>query len=312
MNVTLRQLRAFVAVAQHGGFTVAAERLHVTQSALSVRIRGLERELGLRLFDRTTRMVELTDAGREFYPLAEKTLEDLSSAVAHSRELAEIKRGRVTVAATTLVSSILLPRAIARYGKDFPGVRVALRDGAPAGQIARMVLDGQVDIGIGPAAENEHELVALPLIVDTLELACPKGHPLTRKSRVSWRDLAGQQLITLSGDNAMRQTIDQRLTEANVPIAPAYEVAFLSTALGLVDAGLGISVLPSHARPLARLYHIALLKLGAPTVRREVRLLTRRDRVLSPAAATFRDFLLGFVKAPEHRDWLAATPDSGR
>src|SRR5512132_793945 len=116
MNVTLRQLRAFVNVAQFGVFTAAAERLHVTQSALSVMIRGLETELGLRLFDRTTRMVELTDAGREFYPIAEKTLEDLSSAVAHSRELADIKRGRVTIAATTLISSILLPRAVARFG----------------------------------------------------------------------------------------------------------------------------------------------------------------------------------------------------
>ncbi len=150
MNITLRQLQAFVAVAELGGFTAAAERLHVTQSALSVMIRGLEGELGLRLFDRTTRTVALTDAGRELYPLAEKTLEDLSSAVAHSRELADVRRGRVTIAATTLVSSMLLPRAIARFGDAYPGIRVALRDGASPAQIAAMVAGSQVDIGIAP------------------------------------------------------------------------------------------------------------------------------------------------------------------
>lgn len=306
MNVTLRQLRAFVAVAQFSGFTAAAERLHVTQSALSVMIRSLERELGLRLFDRTTRMVELTEAGREFYPLAEKTLEDLTSAVAHSRDLAEMKRGRVTIAATTVVSSILLPRAVARFGRDYPGIRVVLRDGAPPAQIAGMVLAAQVDLGIAPVTGAEADLESVPFIEDTLELACPGDHPLTRKARVTWRDLAGQSLIALSGDNAIRQLIEERLGVAKITASPAFEVAFLSTAMGLVDAGLGVAVLPSHARPLARLHHIRFLKLSAPVVRRDIRLLTRRERALSPAAAHFRDFLLEFVKSSRLRDDASA------
>src|SRR5581483_7010461 len=205
MNVTLRQLRAFVAVGELGGFTAAAERLHVTQSALSVTVRSLERELGLRLFDRTTRSVELTAAGREFYPLAQKTLEDLTSAVEHSRDLAELKRGRVTVAATTVVSSILLPPAVARFNRDFPGIRVVLRDGAVPAQIAHMVAGGEADIGIAPAALAPSELDATLFMEDTLELACARQHPLARKTRVTWRDLAGESLIALSGDDAIRQ-----------------------------------------------------------------------------------------------------------
>lgn len=297
LNVTLRQLRAFVAVAQLGSFTAAAERLHVTQSALSVTIRSLERELGLRLFDRTTRTVELTEAGREFYPLAEKTLEDLTSAVAHSRDLAELRRGRVTVAATTVISSILLPRAVARFNEQFRGIRVVLRDGAVPAQIAAMVAAGQVDIGIAPLTGAEAELESTLFLEDTLELACPRKHPFTQAARVTWRDLADQPLIALSGDNAIRQIIEERLRIARIKTEPAFEVAFLSTAMGLVDAGLGVAVLPSHARSLARLHRIRFLKLLAPVVRRDVRLLTRQRRALSPAAAHFRTFLLDFVQA---------------
>ncbi len=307
MNVTLRQLRAFVAVAQAGGFTPAAERLHVTQSALSVTIRGLEGELGLRLFDRTTRAVALTDAGREFYPFAEKTLEDLLSAVAHSRELAELRRGRVTVAATTLVASILLPQAIAQFGAAYPGIRIVLRDGAPPDRIGAMVASAEVDLGIAPTAGGS-DLSAIPLIVDTLELACPRGHPLARRARVSWRDLAGQPLISLSGEHAIRQLVERHLAGAGIRLDPAHEVAFLSTAMGLVDAGLGVAVLPSHARPLAAMHHIEFRRLGAPLVRRDVQLLSRRGRALSPAAAHFRDALLAFVRSPafDEKGWTTA------
>lgn len=302
MNITLRQIRAFISVAQLGGFTPAADRLHLTQSALSVLIRGLERELRVRLFDRTTRKVQLTEAGRDFYPIAEKTLGDLQSAVASSKELAEKKRGRVTIAATPLISSIVLPKAIARYCANYPGIGVVLRDGTVAGQIQRMVQEGEVDIGIAPAAKSERGLEADAFMIDTLVLACPRGHALTKKARVTWRDLANYPFIALSRDNSVQQLVDDYIASADVKVQPTYEVSHLSTAIGLVDAGLGISVLPSSARAISRLYHIQFRKLGAPTIRREVRLLTRRDRLLSPAAASFKSFLLEFVKKLEHHE----------
>src|SRR5581483_3216701 len=226
------------------------------------------------------------------YPLAQKTLEDLTSAVEHSRDLAELKRGRVTVAATTVVSSILLPPAVARFNRDFPGIRVVLRDGAVPAQIAHMVAGGEADIGIAPTALAPSELDATLFMEDTLELACARQHPLARKTRVTWRDLAGESLIALSGDDAIRQIVEERLRIARIRTMPAFEVAFLSTAMGLVDAGLGGAVLPSHARALARLHRVRFMKLVAPVVRRDVQLLTQRDRALSPAAARFRAFLL--------------------
>lgn len=284
MNVTLRQLRAFVAVAQLGGFTPAAQRLHLTQSALSVLVRELERELGIRLFDRTTRSVRLTDAGRELHASAEKMLADLEHAVANSRGLAEERRGRVAVAATPLMSSTLLPRIIASYQAAHPGVTVVLKD-AVASQIRRHVQDGEADFGIGTFLAPEPGFATEPLMVDTLLLACPRRHPLAGKPRVRWRDLAGHPFIALVRDNAVGELVRDCLKEAGTQVHVAHEVAFLTTVLGMVEAGLGISVLPSYARDAIRTHRIALRRLVEPAIRRETSLITRRDRSLSPAAA---------------------------
>lgn len=284
MNVTLRQLKAFVAVAQLGGFTPAAQRLHLTQSALSVLVRELERELGIRLFDRTTRMVRLTEAGRELYAGAEKMLLDLEHAVANSRGLADVKRGRVTFAATPLMSSTLLPRILASFARRHPGVTVVLKD-AMAGQIVRQVREGEVDFGIGTFLAPEPGFVTEPLMSDTLLLACPKDHPLARRSRVRWRDLAGFPFIALTRDNAVGDLVRDCLKEAGTTVDVAHEVAFLTTVLGMVEAGLGISVLPSYGRGAVRVHDIALRRLAEPAIRRETSLIMRRDRSLSPAAA---------------------------
>ena len=294
MNVTLKQVRAFLAVARAGSFTAAANRLHLTQSAVSVLISELELVFGLRLFDRTTRLVQLTEAGREFLPVADKVLADLQGAISSSRDLAAQKRGRVAIAATPLMSSLLLPRAIARYAQLQPGVSVVLHD-TLAGQIQPKVRDGEVDFGIGTFERSARELVAQPLMTDTLVLACPAGHPLTARRQVAWRELAGHPFIALTRDNSVGQLINEALGGAGVDVHPAYEVAHLWTVVGMVDAGLGVAVLPSYANPIAQLYQIRIVRLVQPSIRRETSFLTRRDRRLSPAAQGFQQFLKGYV-----------------
>jgi DNA-binding transcriptional LysR family regulator len=294
MNLTLKQVRAFLAVAQWGSFTAAASRLHLTQSAVSVLINELEGVFGLRLFDRTTRRVQLTDAGREFQPVAQKVLAELEGAVSSSRELAAQKRGRVAIAATPLMSSLLLPGAIARYAQLQPGVRIVLHD-VLAGQIQPKVRDGEVDFGIGTFERSGRELVAQPLTNDTLVLACSAGHPLAARRQVAWRELAGHPFIALTRDNSVGQLINESLGGAGVDVQPAYEVAHLWTVVGMVDAGLGVAVLPSYANQLAHLYDIRIIRLVEPSVRRETSFLTRRDRRLSPAAQGFQEFLKSYV-----------------
>jgi LysR family transcriptional regulator, carnitine catabolism transcriptional activator len=294
MNLTLKQVRAFVAVADCGSFTGAANRLHLTQSAVSVLVNELEQVFGLRLFDRTTRMTQLTEAGVEFRPVAEKVLTELAAAVSSSRDLAAQKRGRVAVAATPLMSSLLLPGAVARYAELRPGVRIELHD-TLAGQIQPRVRDGQVDFGIGTFDTSARELVAEPLMTDTLVLVCPDGHPLTSRRQVPWRELAGHSFIALTRDNSVGRLINGTLAAAGVHLEPAYEVAYLWTVVGMVNAGLGVAVLPSYASAVTQMYRVQLVKLVEPAVRRETSFLVRRGVPLSPAAQGFSAFLKGYV-----------------
>jgi DNA-binding transcriptional LysR family regulator len=304
MNVTFKQVRAFLAVAQVGSFTGAANRLHLTQSAVSVLISELELVFGLRLFDRTTRLVQLTEAGREFLPVAAKVLSELQGAISSSRELAAQKRGRVAIAATPLMSSLLLPGAIARYAQMQPGVQVVLHD-TLAAQIQPKVRDGEVDFGIGTFERSARELVAEPLMTDKLVLACPVAHPLAERRRVAWRELSGHPFIALTHDNSVGQLISGALGGAGVDIHPAYEVAHLGTVVGMVDAGLGVAVLPSYAGPFAQMYRIRTVPLVEPSVRRESSFLTRRGLKLSPAAKGFQTFLKAYVSDWESRTRLA-------
>ena len=295
MNITLKQIRALICVAQAQSFTAAATRLHLTQSAVSVMISELEEQFGLRLFDRTTRLVQLTDAGRDFYPVAEKVLADLEHALASSKELLDKKRGRVAIAVTPLMASILLPKAISEYTARFPGISVILHD-TLAGLIQPKVRDGEVDFGIGTFEKTGRELVAEPLMSDTLVLACPNDHPLASKARVAWRELAGHPFISLTRDNSVGQLIRHCLAEAAVEVQLAYEVAYLSTVVGLVDAGLGIAVLPSYASPITDFYAIQIRKLVQPAIRRETSFIIPQGRSLSPAAESLKDFLKSYIK----------------
>ena len=295
MSVTLKQIRAFVAVAQAGSFTTAASQLHLTQSAVSVLISELEAEFGLRLFDRTTRLVQLADAGRDFYPVAEKILADLHNALLNSKELVAKKRGRVSVAATPLMASILLPKVIGEYTALYPDIHVTLQDSL-AGLIQQKVRDGTADFGIGTFERAGRELIAEPFMADTLVLACPAGHPLAAKASVTWRALAGHPFISLTRDNSVGQLIRKCLADAGVEVHSAYEVSYLSTVVGMVDAGLGVAVLPSYAGPITRLYDIQIRKLVKPAIRREMSFITRQGKALSPAAESLKSFLKNYVK----------------
>lgn len=295
MNITLRQIRAFVAVAQTGSFTAAANQLHLTQSAVSVLISEFEQQFGLRLFDRTTRSVQLNDAGRDFFPVAEKVLVDLRNAVLGSQDLVAKKRGRVIVATSSLMASILLPSAIAEYTAMYPGITIVVKD-TIAGLIQSQVRDREVDFGIGTFDKSGREVVADLLMADTLVLACPSGHVLSRKAKVAWRDLAGHDFIAINRESSVGELIKSHLDGLNVDIHTTYEVSYLATVAGLVGAGLGVSVLPSYAVPITRMYDIQVKKLVEPIVRREISFLIRKGQVLSPAAESFRNHIREHIK----------------
>jgi len=291
MNPTLRQMRAFVAVAKTGNFTLAAQNLHVTQSALSGLIKELEQTLGAKVIDRSTRRITLTDIGKELYPLFSQMIDDLDGALSNVADHTHLKKGIVRIAAPQLLSCTLLPEAIAAYRAQYPDIEVRLKDTAVEGVIAR-VLSGEADLGIGPERGPAPPLDARVLFEMPFALVFPKGHELERQARVTWQDVARYPLISLQG-----QFTERLLDEVHVaPLKAANEVAFMTTALAMAAAGLGVTVCMPYAAPLATLYGLVMKPLEEPVLSRRFFTYTRQGRSLSPAAESFMVFLDEFVR----------------
>lgn len=295
MNVTLRQLRAFIALSRTGNFTLAAESLFITQSALSGLIKELEQSLGVRLFDRSTRRIQLSDVANEIHPLIEKILTDLDGALEEVTNLKALKKGVVRVAAPQLMACTLLPELIAAYRGEFPDVIIHLIDCAVESVTSR-VFSGEVDFGVGPERDPNSDIDATMLFEMPFHAVFPPGHSLTSMQTVRWADLARYPLITLRGQFTERLSLDLRNAMRELELKPTTQVTFMSTALSMVAAGLGVTICMPYAASLVRLYHLEMNPLIAPEVFRRFYVFTRNSRSLSPAAQSFHDYLLHFIK----------------
>jgi DNA-binding transcriptional LysR family regulator len=283
MNITLRQLRAFIAVAGLGQFNIAARNLHLTQSAVSILIRDLEREIGVRLFDRHTRMVSLTLVGQEFLPQARKIMKDLELAVGDVRDNASLKRGQVTIAAAIVLAATVVPPIIARFLNKYPEISVNIRD-MPEEQITPALKRHEVDIAVGTLSEEDPEIAATPLLRDKLMLVCREDHRFAKRKSVRWAELKDETLITLAASNPLRNIVEHNLIRVVPNYRPKYEVRFSTTAISMIAAGMGVSVLPENSGQLASAVGVTTVDLIDPIVMRDVSLLQRRHHSLSPAA----------------------------
>jgi DNA-binding transcriptional LysR family regulator len=297
MNPTLRQMRAFVALAKTGNFTLAAQAIHVTQSALSGLIKELEQTLGARVVDRSTRRIDLTDIGRELYPLFSQMIDDLDGALANVADHTRLKKGVVRIAAPQLLACTLLPQVIAAWRARHPEVEVRLADTEVEGVVTR-VLSGEADVGIGPERMPAPPLVARQLFEMPFAAVFPQGHPLEAQQRVTWHDLAAYPLISLQGQFTERLLDDMHAATAAraVTVRPAHEVTFMTTALAMVGAGLGVTVCLPYAAPLVAQHRLALRPLEDPVLSRRFLVYTRPGRSLSPASEAFIAFLFGHVE----------------
>lgn len=307
MNITLKQLRAFAAIAQEQSFTRAAERLHVTQSALTAAIRMLENELDLRLFDRSTRAVTLTQQGQHFLPVAEKLLRDLSESLDDLKLLAERQRGAVTVSAAASFINYVLAPAVASLARRYPGIRVRLAEETTQGVI-RMVTNGEADFGITTLVQQVPGLHAQLLLTDTYGVTCHKAHVLARApAPLQWTDLAPYTMIGLYGANGIRSMLDRHPElDANFK-NPPYEVNSMSCLPALLRQGFGYAVLPAlTARPLVdNGFHFT--PLVAPALQRQLFMVKKKDRSLTPAAQTLAEAMLDATATMTQDPYVAFT-----
>ena len=291
MNFDLADLRAFVALAELESFRAAAEALHLSQPALSRRIEKLEGALGVRLFDRTTRSVNLTAVGRDFARKARDLLDELENTLLGIRDVAAKRTGEVTVACVPSAVHYFLPSVMKQYHERYPKIRVRVVD-EDANAVLSTVIRGEADFGLNFIGTQEPEIEFEPVLKEPFVAACRRDHPIARKRKLTWAELNEYEYMTVAKSSGNRLLIDLALTD--IPARPRwfYEVRHVSTLVGLVEAGLGVAAVPRLAMPGSDHPVLVSIPLVEPTVTRTVGLIRRRGRSLSPAAQQLYDLLL--------------------
>lgn len=305
MNFKLRQLEGFVAAAETRSFSVAAGKMFMTQPAFSQLIRELESLVGTRLFDRTTRRVELTEAGRLLLAQARRPLEDLQHAYESVAELASGGRGSVSFAILPSAAFSVGTRAIARFHIDFPGVKVHQMEDQDR-LLLEKVLNREVDFGVGMLGKPDPVLQFDELFVDELVAVLPHDHPLAAKRQIAWGAFKDAALILLPPTSSVRRLVDAGLAVAGCQREPSFEVLNMVTALAMVREGLGITVLPRIVLDSMRMDALVHRRFADPRPMRRVGVVRRADRILSTAAEHF----IGYLKAESMPSRLPQPPRS--
>jgi DNA-binding transcriptional LysR family regulator len=283
INFDLNDLQAFRAVVEQGSFRKAADAVRISQPALSRRIEKLEDALGVRLFDRTTRKVSLTQAGRGFMPSVERLLDDLDVALLGISEVASNRLGHVTVACVPSAAYYFMPRVIAHYHRQFPRIKVKVLDSS-AHEVLSAVVNGEADFGLSFLGTLEAEVDFEPLVQESYVLACRRDHPLAGRTSVTWDEFYQQDYISLGKTSGNRFLLDQSLARVVPQRQSICETLHVTTMIGLVEAGLGVAAVPLMAMPAADHPILTRVPLTDPQVMRNVGLIKRRGRTLTPAA----------------------------
>jgi DNA-binding transcriptional LysR family regulator len=295
-NLNLRHFEAFAAIAAAGNFTRAAQALHVSQPALTVQIRQLEETIGVRLLDRNTRSVKLTRIGQQLSPVIQRLLREIDSVILNARELATGDRGTVSVTGLPSVCSTILPRIIAEFRQQQPGITVSLRD-AVAQVVLAQVKNEEVDFGIGSFADAEPSIQVVPLFNDQMRVVFPPDSPLAKRRSLQLKQLITEPMILMSQQSSVRILVDRAFQSLGHFPVPAYEATYMSTAIGMVKAGLGITFLPTSAFEASELGGLSSRILKEPGLTRRIVAIQKSGRTLSPAATAFLRALIAGCKA---------------
>ncbi|MFE2493296.1 LysR family transcriptional regulator [Streptomyces scopuliridis] len=288
----LRHLEYFVAVAEERHFTRAAQRLMVSQSGLSASVRALERELGARLFVRSTRRVELTGAGHALLLEATRALASVRAGREAVAAVQGLLRGTLSVGTEQCVTGVHVPGLLARFRSEHPEVEVRLRQAGSA-SLVEDVADGRLDLAFVAVSGTVPEGVRLvPLASEPMVLLCHPDHPLAGSEKAEWAELGGEVFVDFHEDWGARGLTDRAFAAARIERRVALEVNDVHSLIELVGHGLGIAVVP---RPIARKEQAAALRTvplaGAEDHLWEVSAAVPEDQRTGPAARELLSYL---------------------
>jgi DNA-binding transcriptional LysR family regulator len=302
MRIDFLGLHAFVAIAERGSFHLAAAHLNLSQTALSHRIRKLEDDLGVRLLSRTTREVSLTPAGLELLPKVRSTIEGLSSSLEALRHHGRVRQEKLSIGCLPTIAAGHLPSVLQRLRIGHPDVVLRIYDNS-ATEIAELVNDSTIEFGITLVASHRWDFDIETLVKDPFVLVCREQDVPENLSASSWSDLVEVPLIRISPHTGNRMIIDDALGSRRENLSWRYEVQHVNTAISLVQAGLGMTVIPRLALDSTVRDGLRVLPLRNPSVSRQIGIVSRRSAPLSPLAQELRKLII--------QEFAGATPARG-
>ena len=289
INLSVRDLRGFLALAEARHFRRAAERCRLSQPAFSQLIRRVEAAAGTRLFERSTRQVSLTAEGEVLASAAQRIVADVDSALADLKDHAARRKGRVGVAALPSLAAGPLPGILALYRARYPGVQLELFD-ALSDRCVSLLREGRADFALTAAGPSLTEFDTRPLTRDDFHLVCRREHPLAARRKVRLRDLADCPIIHLARSTSVRQHLEPVLRD--VPhTSSGLEVEQLPTAAALIASGLGVSLVPALTLSYFRMAELVAIPIAEPGLSRQILVVQRKGRRLSAAAQAMLDLV---------------------
>ena len=286
INIGPDELETFIAVSQLGSFRRAAEKLGISQPSVTSRVQRLESVLGVKLLNRTTRHVTTTEAGERLRLRAEHTVTELRSLVQEFRDEATLRRGRVAIASSPTIAASVLPPIIRQFSRANPGVTLTLADEF-GGTALRAISNATADLALIPYAGTGSEYEFEHLFDDEFLVVAPREHPIARKGVTDFVEIGRHPLLTLPRESAVWHTIRDEFERHGLKFEPAFQAYNLSTLVGLVEAGLGLTLLPQIIVPRLNLNAVSTVRIKGGALRRHIGIVTLRGRAIAPAVAAF-------------------------
>ncbi|XKM14415.1 LysR family transcriptional regulator [Orbaceae bacterium ac157xtp] len=288
MNLSIKQLRAFMALAETENFTRASEKVNLSQPAFSALIATLEKEIGYRLFDRDTRKVQLNSEGLHFIEIARNMISSYENSVNEIKARAKGEDGKVTLAMLPSIAVQWVPELLAKFNKLNPNINIQLMD-TQWDRCLQSIINHTADLALTAGTPVLNELSSEVLFADNFYLICHKDHPLTQQKFVQLSDLEQHPFIAFSQGTSIRIYTDQLTQFYN--INPVLEVRLLTTMMGLIASNFGVSIVTGLTLFQFEHKNIAIIPFRDISLKRAVYLIKSRNKVLSPQAQKLYEFI---------------------
>lgn len=293
MNISIKQLRGFVAIAEAGSFAEACEQLHLSQPALSAAIRKMEESVGGQLFARTTRAVALTPEGAQFLPVARRLLHDWNEGFGDLRGLFALQIGKLSIAAMPSFASNCLPQVLAQFGRQYPKININVQD-IVMEEVISAVQSGRVELGITFESDIDEGLDFEPLFNDRFIAILPPGHKLAEQETLAFADLVDYPLVALNRGSSTRRWTDAAIAQTDLEPPRIFEAFQLTTVGSMVAAGVGVALVPALCQ--TQMHNLGVLcRPVVGGIERRVGIFTRRRYPLSSAAQQMVNLLVNHL-----------------